>query len=170
MEEVLFNNLKNSKSCAKTTVKNKGTGSLVCAVVFLFIFEFNFTVGYSVLTFLYATEVTPLQCRTSISAISAAAVWTFNFLLAEVTPVGLATIDWQYYIIFAVLNAAIVPTVCFLFPEISGRSLEEIDEIFLQPRIARLLPRMHVAEGHDVDINAKEVGSGDGAMAEKPKV
>ncbi|KAJ9487894.1 hypothetical protein VN97_g5408 [Penicillium thymicola] len=162
---------------AGTTSLKDNTGSLVCAVVFLFVFEFIFTVGYSGLTFLYATEVAPLQCRASISAVSAAAVWTFNFLLAEVTPVGFATIDWQYYIIFAVLNAAIVPTVYFLFPETNGRTLEEIDEIFLQsrsifdpPRIARSLPRMHVAEAHGMDIDAKEVRSVDEAVGEKPKV
>jgi hypothetical protein len=34
------------------------------------------------------------------------------------------------YIIFAVLNAALVPTVYFLFPEPKGRSLEEMDVIF----------------------------------------
>ena len=75
------------------------------------------------------------------------------------------------------LNAAIVPTVYFLFPETNGRTLEEIDEIFLQsrsifdpPRIARSLPRMHVAEAHSVDIDAKEVGSGDEGVGKKPKV
>jgi hypothetical protein len=34
------------------------------------------------------------------------------------------------YIIFAVFNAALVPTVYFLFPEPKGRSLEEMDVIF----------------------------------------
>lgn len=161
---------------AGTTSLQDNTGSLVCAVVFLFVFEFIFTVGYSGLTFLYATEVAPLQCRASISAVSSAAVWTFNFLLAEVTPVGFATIDWQYYIIFAVLNAAIVPTVYFFLPETNGRSLEEIDEIFLQsrsifdpPRIARSLPRMHVAEAHIVGLDAKGERSSDDDMVEKAK-
>ncbi|PYH43897.1 putative MFS sugar transporter, partial [Aspergillus saccharolyticus JOP 1030-1] len=141
---------------AGTTSLPNHTGALVVAVIFLFVFEFIFTVGYSGLTFLYATEVAPLQLRAAISAVSTAAVWTFNFLLAEVTPVGFDTISYRYYIIFAVLNAAIVPTVYFFFPETNGRSLEEIDEIFLQsksvldpPRLARTLPRMHLAEGVD---------------------
>ncbi|KAJ5091055.1 hypothetical protein NUU61_005925 [Penicillium alfredii] len=143
---------------AGTTSNHESTSMMIAAVVFLFVFEFIFTVGYSGLTFLYATEVAPLQLRAAISAVSTTAVWMFNFLLAEVTPVGFDTIDWQYYIIFAVLNAVIVPTVYFFFPETNGRSLEEIDEIFLQsrnildpPRIARSLPKMHVADNHSVD-------------------
>lgn len=138
---------------AGTTSVTDNTGALVVAVIFLFVFQFIYTVGYSGLTFLYATEVAPLQLRAAISAVSTAAVWTFNFLLAEVTPVGFNTISYRYYIIFAVLNAAIVPTVYFFFPETNGRSLEEIDEIFLQsksiwdpPRIARTLPQMQIAE------------------------
>ncbi|KJK85987.1 hypothetical protein H633G_10154 [Metarhizium anisopliae BRIP 53284] len=121
---------------------------------------FIFTVGYAGLTFLYATEVAPLQLRAAISAVSTAAVWIFNFLLAEVTPIGFNTIGYRYYIVFAVLNAAIVPSVYFFFPETSGRSLEEIDEIFFRsksiwdpPRVAQSLPRTH-AGGEESEESA----------------
>jgi sugar porter (SP) family MFS transporter len=143
---------------AGTNSLSDNTAAMIAAVVFLFIFEFIFTIGFSGLTFLYATEVAPLQLRAAISAVSTTAVWMFNFLLAEVTPVGFDTISWRYYIIFAVLNAAIVPIVYFFFPETNGRSLEEIDEIFIQsksifdpPRIARSMPKLHVADTHGVE-------------------
>ncbi|KAJ5166604.1 uncharacterized protein N7482_005385 [Penicillium canariense] len=120
------------------------TAALVVAVIALYCFQFIFTVGYSGLTFLYAAEMAPLQVRAAVSAVSTATVWAFNFLLAEVTPVGFASINNYYYLIFAVLNALIVPSVYFFFPETKGRSLEEIDEIFAQsksifdpPRVAR---------------------------------
>ncbi|KAJ5641352.1 hypothetical protein N7490_005352 [Penicillium lividum] len=144
---------------AGTNSLSNNNAAMIAAVVFLFIFEFIFTIGFSGLTFLYATEVAPLQLRAAISAVSTTAVWMFNFLLAEVTPVGFDTISYRYYIIFAVLNAAIVPVVYFCFPETNGRSLEEIDEIFIQsksifdpPRIARSLPKMHVADTHGVEM------------------
>ena len=120
------------------------TAALVVAVIALYCFQFIFTVGYSGLTFLYAAEMAPLQVRAAVSAVSTATVWVFNFLLAEVTPVGFASIGNKYYIVFAVTNAIIVPSVYFFFPETKGRSLEEIDEIFAQsksifdpPRVAR---------------------------------
>jgi hypothetical protein len=47
-----------------------------------------------------------------------------------ITPPAFATIGYQTYIIFAVINAAIVPSVYFFFPETAYRSLEEMDEIF----------------------------------------
>ncbi|KAJ5815746.1 hypothetical protein N7474_007523 [Penicillium riverlandense] len=134
---------------AGTTSQHNNTGALVVAVIFLYIFQFIFTVGYSGLTFLYAAEMAPLQIRAAVSAVSTATVWTFNFLLAQITPVGFSTIENRYYIIFAVINAAIVPSVYFFFPETKGRSLEEIDEIFAQsksifdpPRVARAMLRV----------------------------
>ncbi|KAA8651029.1 hypothetical protein EYZ11_011314 [Aspergillus tanneri] len=138
---------------AGTTSTNNNTGALVVAVIFLYVFQFIFTVGYSGLTFLYAAEMAPLQIRAAVSAVSTATVWTFNFLLAQVTPVGFATISNQYYIIFAAINAAIVPCVYFFFPETKGRSLEEIDEIFAQSksifdpvRVARSMGKLQVVQ------------------------
>ncbi|TQV94429.1 hypothetical protein V2A60_002541 [Cordyceps javanica] len=139
---------------AGTTSATTNNAALIVAVICLFVFQFIYTLGYSGLTYLYATEVAPLQLRAAISAVATAAVWMFNFLLAEVTPIGFNTISYRYYIIFAVLNAAIIPAVYFFFPETSGRSLEEIDEIFMQsksiwdpPRVARTLPRMTTENG-----------------------
>ncbi|TWU70338.1 hypothetical protein ED733_000033 [Metarhizium rileyi] len=136
-----------------TTSAEGNTGALIVAVVFFFIFTFIFNVGYAGLTFLYATEVAPLQLRAAISAVATTTVWIFNFLLAEVTPIGFNTIGYRYYIVFVVLNAAIVPIVYFFFPETSGRSLEEIDAIFIRsesiwdpPKVARSLPHGHAAE------------------------
>jgi hypothetical protein len=65
---------------------------------------------------------------------SASANWLFNFLLAEVTPIGFASISWRYYIVYACISA--FACVCFLvfYPETRGRTLEEIDEIFVQSR------------------------------------
>jgi hypothetical protein len=51
-------------------------------------------------------------------------------MVVMVTPVAFASIGYQTYIIFAVINFAIVPSVYFFFPETAYRSLEEMDEIF----------------------------------------
>jgi len=133
--------------CTSPSAANN-TGALVVAVIALYCFQFIFTVGYSGLTFLYAAEMAPLQVRAAVSAVSTATVWVFNFLLAEVTPVGFSSISNRYYIVFVCVNACIVPAVYFFFPETKGCSLEEIDEIFVRsksiwdpPRVAREMAR-----------------------------
>ncbi|KAJ5175504.1 uncharacterized protein N7482_001381 [Penicillium canariense] len=96
---------------------------------------------------LHAAEIAPLRTRAKVTAMSAAANWLFNFLLAEVTPVGFARIQWRYYIVYACISAFACVNFYFFCPETKGRTLEEIDEIFVLSdsvfdtvRVAREMP------------------------------
>ena len=48
----------------------------------------------------------------------------------QITPVAVNTIGYQYFIVYAVISACIVPLVYFLYPETMGRSLEELEMLF----------------------------------------
>lgn len=113
---------------ATSNIDNKACGYV--ATVMLFVFNSFFAIGWLGMTWLYPAEITPLSIRAPANAISTTANWAFNFMVVMVTPVAFANIGYQTYIIFAVINAAIVPSVYFFFPETAGRSLEEMDEIF----------------------------------------
>lgn len=97
--------------------------------VMLFVFNSFFAVGWLGMTWLYPAEITPLSIRAPANAISTTANWIFNFLVVMITPPAFATIGYQTYIIFAVINAVMVPSVYFFFPETAYRSLEEMVRI-----------------------------------------
>jgi hypothetical protein len=42
--------------------------------------------------------------------------------VVEITPIGIASVGWWFYIIWTVFNFAFVPIVYFLYPETAGRS------------------------------------------------
>jgi sugar porter (SP) family MFS transporter len=133
---------------AGTTSATNNTASLVVGIVVLFAFNWFYPFGFLGLTYLYSTEVAPLHLRASISGLSNAVTWLTTFVVVEITPVGFSTIENRFYIIWTVINAAIVVVVYFFFPETNGRSLEEMDAIFAQsknifdpPKIARAMPR-----------------------------
>lgn len=110
---------------------NIGSTSLgLLATVMLFVFNSFFAIGWLGMTWLYPAEITPLSIRAPANAISTTANWIFNFMVVMVTPPAFANIGYKTYIIFAVINAAMVPSVYFFFPETAYRSLEEMDEIF----------------------------------------
>lgn len=78
----------------------------------------------------YPTEINSLTMRTKGAALGAATNWILNFMVVEVTPIGIQNLGWRFYIIWIVLNAVIIPTVYLFYPETAGRSLEDIDEYF----------------------------------------
>lgn len=50
--------------------------------------------------------------------------------LLVITPIAFNSITYKTYIVFAVINAFMVPSVYFFYPETAYRSLEEMDAIF----------------------------------------
>ncbi|KAI1316025.1 general substrate transporter [Xylariaceae sp. FL0255] len=130
------------------------TAAVGAAAAFIFLFSLFFPIGFLGLTFLYASEIAPLSHRVPITAISTGSAWLWNFVVAEITPVGFSTITYRYPIIYAAINwFLILPSVYFFWPETNGRHLEEVDQIFLDSknifdpvRIARERPPAeHVA-------------------------
>jgi MFS family permease len=106
------------------------TGFQIAGIVFLFVFNTFFAVGWLGMTWLYPAEIVPLRIRAPANALSTSANWIFNFLVVMITPVAFENIEHHTYTIFAIINAIMVPSVYFFFPETAYRSLEEMDTIF----------------------------------------
>ncbi|KAH9928050.1 general substrate transporter [Amylocystis lapponica] len=102
----------------------------IVSAVLLFVFNSFFAIGWLGMTWLYPAEIVGLQIRAPANAFSTASNWIFNFMVVMVTGPAFNNISWRTYIVFASLNAFIVPVVYFFFPETAGRSLEDMDVIF----------------------------------------
>ena len=57
---------------------------------------------------------------------------TGNFIVVEITPIGISSLGWKFYIIWTVFNGAFVPLVYLFYPETAGRTLEDIDRYFME--------------------------------------
>ncbi|TVY92510.1 Sugar transporter [Lachnellula willkommii] len=134
------------------------TPSGIVSATFLFVFNSFFAVGWLGMTWLYPAEIVPLKIRAPANGLSTSANWAFNFMVVMITPVAFSSIGYKTYVIFAVINAFIVPVVYFFYPETAYRSLEEIDNIFRQTksgwagcldvvRVAREEPRRYGKNG-----------------------
>ncbi|ETN38045.1 uncharacterized protein HMPREF1541_07668 [Cyphellophora europaea CBS 101466] len=132
-----------------------GSGPGIVAAVFLFVFNSFFAIGWLGMTWLYPTEVVPLRIRAPANALATSANWAFNFMVVMITPVAFSSIGYQTYIIFAVINAAIVPCVYFFFPETAYRSLEEMDSIFRKTKSIFSLVKTAKNEPHHYGKNGE---------------
>lgn len=78
-------------------------GANYACVVFLFVFNTFFAIGWLGMTWLYPAEIVPLKIRAPANALSTSSNWIFNFMVVMITPVAFANIHYQTYIIFAVM-------------------------------------------------------------------
>ncbi|KAI1809452.1 general substrate transporter [Poronia punctata] len=102
------------------------------SIAFFFLYYVFFGIGFQGVPWLYPTEVNSLSMRTKGAALGTATNWIINFLVVEITPIGLSTIHWRFYIIWTVFNFSFIPIVYFFYPETAGRSLEDIDRFFIE--------------------------------------
>ncbi|KAJ5087458.1 general substrate transporter, partial [Penicillium angulare] len=100
------------------------------SVAFFFLYYVFFGIGMQGVPWLYPTEINSLTMRTKGAALGAATNWILNFMVVEITPIGIQNLGWRFYIVWAVLNAAMVPTVYVFYPETAGRTLEDMDDYF----------------------------------------
>lgn len=108
----------------------RGTGAQVVSALLLFVFNSFFAIGWLGMTWLYPAEIVGLEIRAPANALSTSSNWIFNFVVVMVTGPSFNNISWGTYIVFAALNALIIPVVYFFFPETAGRSLEDMDVVF----------------------------------------
>jgi len=112
----------------------------------LYLFIFMFSTVWLPGGWIYGPEITPLAIRSKASSLGNAVQYLLNFAVVEVTPVAIKAITWKFYVIFAILNAALIPILYFFFPEPANLTLEEIDLLFYQGKVTvRRDPRAPVA-------------------------
>lgn len=100
------------------------------AVFFFFLFNCFFGAGWQGVSWLYPTEINSTQYRIAGMSYGVATNWLINFGVVFVTPLGIAKLGPQFYVIWTVLNAIMIPIIWIFYPETAGRSLEDIDRMF----------------------------------------
>ncbi|KAL9103068.1 MAG: hypothetical protein Q9163_001866 [Psora crenata] len=117
-------------SLDRTTPQNTpkaGTAMIVFAC--LFIAAFASTWGPMVWT--VTGELYPSRYRAQCMSMSTASNWTWNFLIAFFTPFITGSIDFRYGYVFAACCAAASITVYFFLLEAQGKTLEEVDNMYI---------------------------------------
>ncbi|KAJ9639439.1 hypothetical protein H2199_006472 [Coniosporium tulheliwenetii] len=96
------------------TVANGSKSAGIVAIVMLFLFNFFFAIGLLAIPWLLPAEYAPLAIRTKSAALATASNWIFTFLVVEITPISINSIQWLY----------------FFYPETANLSLEQVDLLF----------------------------------------
>lgn len=119
------------------------------SVAFFFLYYVFFGIGFQGVPWLYPTEINSLAMRTKGAALGTATNWMANFIVVEITPIGIQTLGWRFYIIWVVFNLSFVPTVYFFYPETAARTLEDLDAYY------RTSPSLLVFRDKDVTASKR---------------
>ncbi|KAE8358082.1 general substrate transporter [Aspergillus caelatus] len=107
---------------------NMAAGWACVAMAFVFILIYG--VSYSPLGWAMPSEVFSTTSRSKGVALSTCVIWLSDFIIGLITPSMLADIEYRTYIFFAVMCFVAGIWAILLVPETSGKTLEEIDELF----------------------------------------
>jgi hypothetical protein len=87
------------------------------SIAFFFLFFITFGMGMLGVPWLYPTEINSLPMRNKGAAVATATNWMTNFVVVEITPIGVQNLGWRFWIVWTVFNAAFLPVIYFFYPE-----------------------------------------------------
>ncbi|KAK7733832.1 hypothetical protein SLS63_004618 [Diaporthe eres] len=113
------------------------------SIVFFFLYYIAFGLGMLGIPWLYPTEINSIAMRTKGAAVATATNWITNYVIVQITPIGIQNLGWKFWIVFTVLNAAFLPIIYLFYPEtesfartqtdtklLANRTLEDLDEYY----------------------------------------
>ncbi|CRG88669.1 Quinate permease [Talaromyces islandicus] len=107
-------------------------GYSIGGVFFLFCVTVLYSMSFGSISWVYMSEVMPMQIRgKGVAFATGVGNWTVSTLWSQVSPIALGKIGWKFYFIFAAWNVCVtIPIIYFWFKETKQKSLEEIDILF----------------------------------------
>lgn len=99
-----------------------------------YLFVAIFAPTWAPVSWIYPPELFPLRVRGKAVAVSTSANWAFNTALGLFVPVAFVNITWKVYIVFAVFCTTMFFHVFFFFSETTNKTLEEIENMFEDPK------------------------------------
>ncbi|PGH18105.1 hypothetical protein AJ79_00733 [Helicocarpus griseus UAMH5409] len=118
--------------------------ALRAAVAMYFVFSFFFT-SLGVLSWIYPAEIFSTPIRARGTSVSTFVNWSLNLVFAQCAPIGLSSLQHRFFYFFMALNWVGAVMVWLWFPETVGRTLEEVEEVFMNDNAARGLTAMNGA-------------------------
>ncbi|KAF4768663.1 hypothetical protein N7455_000317 [Penicillium solitum] len=107
---------------------NKGMS--VLAVVFIFVYYIFYGTSLLSIPYIYPAEINSQQMRNIGTSFATTTNWLFVYVIVVATPTAIASIQWKYYMLFAIFNFCFLPIIWYFYVETANLSLEQIDRLF----------------------------------------
>jgi len=100
------------------------------ATSFFFLYYVFFGICWQGVPWLYPVEINSLSMRSKGAALATGSNWISNYIVVQITPIGIHNLGWKFYWIWFAFNTVFVPLIWLLYPETANRHLEDIDQLY----------------------------------------
>ncbi|KAH6673430.1 general substrate transporter [Halenospora varia] len=137
---------------------SKNNSLSIAGVFFLFSVSVIFSLSFGPISWVYMSEVMPMQIRARGNAFATGiGNWLVSTFWAQVSPTALKELHWKFYFLFVAWNLVVTfPIIYFFFKETNQVSLEDIDLLFGERALGTLPDDLH-KDGVVVHAAAEEV-------------
>ena len=105
------------------------TNALRAQVAMNFVIQFFF-VALGVISWVYPSEIFPTEIRAKGNALATCTNWCTGLIFAQVSPIALANIGFNYFYVFFATNMVAATCFYFFYVETKGYTLEGLNELF----------------------------------------
>lgn len=119
-------------------------------IVFACLFIAGYAMTWAPIVWAVIGEMFPTRYRAQAMGLSSASNWIWNFLIAFFTPFITSAIDYRYGYVFAACCFTGAVVVYFFLCEAQGRTLEEIDTMYITHVSPRQSTKWSPPEGEEL--------------------
>ncbi|KEY73519.1 hypothetical protein S7711_03684 [Stachybotrys chartarum IBT 7711] len=128
------------------------------AIAMIFLYSACYAIFFNAMIWVVPSELFPFFLRSKGLAFAVFSKSVIAIVLSQITPVAIAEVSWRYYSLFIATNLSAAVFYYFFLPETSGKSLEEIAELFGDALATEQLGAINAdktAALHEEDVEVK---------------
>ncbi|GME46917.1 putative quinate permease protein [Neofusicoccum parvum] len=125
----------------------------IVGIIWIYLYAFGWSFGWSVAPYVVAAEIFPARIRSVCMAFCLFVNWIVDYGITKATPSMMTHLGYGTFLLYAVLTYIGVVFVYFCMPELKGRSIESMDDLFAHPlwtMFRRAYPTEEQKVRHDV--------------------
>ncbi|KAL4915703.1 hypothetical protein BDW62DRAFT_219250 [Aspergillus aurantiobrunneus] len=115
-----------------THMEGTPAGGIV-GIVWIYLYAFGWSFGHSVACYIVAAEIFPTRIRSTCMGFCFFTNWIIDYGITRATPNMLTNMGYGAFLLYALLTYLGVVFIFFCLPELKGRSIESMDDLFQRP-------------------------------------
>ncbi|KAL5338185.1 hypothetical protein BJX70DRAFT_408854 [Aspergillus crustosus] len=105
----------------------------IVGIVWIYLYAFGWSFGHSVACYIVAAEIFPARIRSVCMGFCFFTNWIVDYGITRATPNMITNMGYGAFLLYSLLTYIGVVFIFFCLPELKGRSIESMDDLFQRP-------------------------------------